>query len=189
MATPANKKTISDVAKPGNTPADATSRPVIVNRESFIKDPMVNDDSDAKDKTPESEVRASAGKKVIKPLEDTETTKESAPEPDAKTENTEEAAAEPVSDNAVVDAVLDQVSDTKQQVAQDKETEQRQVLVDKLVEQKKYFVPLATAQHRRNNKIAVVVVAALLPLLVGIVLAMDAGVIETGVTLPFDLIK
>ena len=85
--------------------------------------------------------------------------------------------------------MLDQVAENKQQAVDDAEAKQRQELVDKLVQEKKYFVPLATAQHRRNNKIALIMVGALVPLVVGILLAIDADVIDIGIDLPFDLIK
>lgn len=48
-----------DVSKPGETPADATSRPIIVNHSSMIKkDPMVRESSDEPDEKPETESKA-----------------------------------------------------------------------------------------------------------------------------------
>lgn len=198
-----SKKPITDVAKPGDTPVHATSRPVIVKRDAFMQDPMMApaaDESQPKsaDKPSEAPAIAPTAKKVIKPLEEeSELDAESAPKTESekpeptntKSEEAPDTSKDSVSDNAVVDAVLDQVNNPATTAAVDKETQERQALVTKLVQEKKYFVPLAAAQHQRNNKIAIIVLAAFLPLLVGVVLAMDVGVIETGVSLPFDLIK
>ncbi len=205
----ASKKTISDVEKPGTTPANATSRPVIVGHGPVMKDPMVTTDkkdtNDQATDTPSAAKLRVEPKKVIKPLTPEETaeedaTKDPAPESEAPAKDTTgkpepekpkpaEPAEDSSSESAVVDAVLDQANETKQSDIEDKAAAERQELVGKLVADKKYFVPLATAQHRRNNKIALVALVALLPLLVGGVLAVDAGIIETGVQLPFDLIK
>lgn len=209
MAT--SKKPIDDVAKPGDTPADATSRPLIVSSGAMMKDPMVTDDSKAKTDEPSS--LQTSPKKVVEPLaeadsdpvdaevkpDNADATKEDTPKPekadekaksDAKAEakSTEPTDSEQADDTAVVDAVVDQVADNKQVSEEDKAAEERQKVVDQLTEQKKYFVPLAAAQHRRNNKIAVIVICALVPLIVGVILAIDAGVIDLGFDLPFDII-
>lgn len=209
MAT--SKKTISDVDKPGTTPADATSRPVIVGHGPTMKDPMVTADTkDTDNDTPSAAKLRVAPKKVIAPLSPEEASVEETPqepvseevdpeksestkETPAKTEPAKPESPKPAddsaSDSAVVDAVLDQANVTKHADIEDNAAVKRQELVNKLVAEKKYFVPLATAQHRRNNKIAIIVLAATLPLIVGGLLAVDAGIIETNVQLPFDLIK
>lgn len=200
MAANDKKPINNDVAKPGKTPADATSRPVIVSRGPIMKDPMVSEPAAEIEESSSSALSASA-KKVIDPPEDQkakdETTDKPAdtPEPKADSAKPEKSAEDSTSaddstaDSAVVDAVLDQVGSNKEQTEADKEAEARQELVNKLTADKKYFVPLAAAQHRRNNRVAIIVLAALIPLLIGIVLAIDAGVIDVGLQLPFDLIK
>lgn len=193
---PSTKKPIQDVAKPGDTPADATSRPVIVNRNSMIKDPMVTEPEPATEQPPEEKLAGESTvepKKVIKPLTkdkpETTTGEDTGKASATEAQEATKTDSDDVSDSAVVDAVLDQVAENKQQAVDDAEAKQRQELVDKLVQEKKYFVPLATAQHRRNNKIALIMVGALVPLVVGILLAIDADVIDIGIDLPFDLIK
>lgn len=202
-----NKKPIEDIAKPGNTPADATSRPVIIGRGPVMRDPMVNDENEPSQMEPEAEKPPlPTTKKVIKPVESDESPAQTEDNPDesepskgkpeSDTKPSDESSADKpaetddeVSDTAVVDAVLDQVDDKKEQTAEDKAAEERQNLVNKLVAEKKYFLPLAAAQHRRNNRIMLIVLVALLPLIVGVVLAVDAGILDIGISLPFDLIK
>lgn len=75
---------IYDVAKPGKfTPADATSRPVIVTNRAIMRDPMMA--SGAANGTVESaESRpATAAKVIIKPLTGTEPAEETAAETDS----------------------------------------------------------------------------------------------------------
>ena len=186
MPAPANKKPIMDVAKPGDTAATATSRPVIINHGMLVKDPMMQDKGDeaasvvSVEETPQ---KLTQSKKIIAPMATQETT-------ESKQEDSDKAeTADEQSDEAVVDAVVDQMADKKDKDTIDEEDVKRQELVTKLVADKKYFVPLAVARHDRNNKIGIIVIVMLIPLVVGIVLAIDAGVIGGDVSLPFDLIK
>lgn len=191
-----SKKPVMDVSKPGKTPADATTRPIITGH-AVLKDPMINatdPESEVPTDTllegedvPDEAAAPSTTHKVIKPIEpepkDTDNKEE--PEPEKKSD-----APEPqITEGAVVDAVIDQVTDKKKQEVVDAEELERRELVDKLVEEKKYFVAISETKARRTSKFLLIFVAALLPLLVGLVLAIDAGVIETNITLPFDLIK
>ncbi len=211
MATPASKKSVMDVEKPGKTPAGATSRPVIVSHTPIMKDPMVTSEPSREEQaetTPAPEPQTSLpSHKVIQPL--AAANKEAPASPDevhakehataaTKADNGDEASSQDglsgssrasVSDDAVVDAVIEQVGNKKQQDKQNTEDEKRQELVAKLVADKTYFVPINVAQHRRTNRTAAVLVLALIPLLIGIVLAIDAGIITTTFTLPFDIIK
>jgi hypothetical protein len=184
---------MDDVAKPGKTPADATARPIITGH-SVLKDPMVNEADDQElptEEAPKPLKAPSAANKVIQPLakpdeksNDVEkSTEPKADEPEPKTSSDGE------SDEAVVDAVLDQVTDKKAQEKLDAETQKRNELVDQLVAEKKYFVPINSVRRRRNNRIAVIILGSLLPLIVGLGLAADAGAVNLGFKLPFDFIK
>lgn len=191
------KQPIDDVAKPGKTPADATARPIITGH-AMMQDPMVTKDAEEPVATESTEptekdkelAAPSAAHKVIQPL----AAQEEAPKEAAKSEEDkpaeEEKTDEPsVSDDAVVDAVLEQVGDKKQETKQSEEDRKRQELVDKLVEEKKYFVPIAHEAAKRNSKLALIILGALLPLIIGLGLAADAGLVDLGFKMPFDFIK
>lgn len=199
----ASKKPVMDVAKPGKSPADATTRPIITGH-AIMKDPMVNEGVAVTEGVTEEETTPevteekisvpSSSHKVIQPLENKEEKSEEpaekpAEEPGKPEPTNEEAKETPVSDDAVVDAVLDQVSDKKEETKQSEEDRKRQEIVAKLTEEKKYFVPIAQESKRRKNKLTLLILSALLSVVVGLGLAADAGVIDPGFKVPFDFIK
>lgn len=185
------KKPVMDVSKPGGTRADATARPIITGHE-IMKDPMMkvlaSSDSEATEEPVSSEpeqkelAAPSVTHKVIAPLA---TEDESEDSPKSKKEETVEES----SDSAVMDAVLEQVDDKKVENWRNEEEQKRAELVEKLVDDKKYFLPINQVRSRRNNRIILIIIAILLPLIVGLGLAVDAGIIKPGFTLPFDFIK
>lgn len=216
-----NKKQVMDVARPGKTPASASSRPVIVGHKPQVQDPMVTTEEtkDETSETPETTPEATSpamSKKVIIPLseadkkadepaedeptedasEEPEQPSEMAEEPEEKesapaAEETEEPKApepEDSTDSAVVDAVIDQVGDKKQDEIEAEEERKRQETIEKLVAEKKYFVPIGKA-HKKSNQISLVFTLFLFVVLVGIFAAIDAEVLDAGFKLPFDLIK
>lgn len=211
MAASKNEKQVMDVSKPGKTPADASARPVIVGHKTLVQDPMVNADVNSEAATTEAEAEPappspSTGKKVIAPLEDS-TTSETTPETtpaaeitnEQKPEETEKPAAEekldepPVeseesTDSAVVDAVIDQVGNKKKENELSEEDRKRQEHLDKLVEEKKYFVPIGKA-HKGSSRLLLIFTLLLLVVFIGLVLAIDAEMLDVGFSLPFDLIK
>lgn len=97
-----DEKKFMDVAKPGKSQPDATSRPVIVGHRPMVHDPMVSDLSGAKNDKPEEEKKlvSSAGIKIL-PLSESEAAEkvEPAKEPESEPEPTapasEETQAEP----------------------------------------------------------------------------------------------
>lgn len=186
-------KVVTDVEKPGSTPAGATSRPLIISKSPAVKDPMVSEDPET---LPEPDrMPPSAVKKTIAPL--------SAPEKEAEkqlvkpTEDRAPRSAEPESKEVPKEAALspemptDQSAEeiaAAQQAVLSKEEQDQAELVTKLVEQKKYFVPVGAVQKRRTARNTALLALVLLTL-VGAALAIDAEVIKTDITLPFDLIK
>jgi hypothetical protein len=90
---------------------------------------------------------------------------------------------------AVVDAVAEQATANKTQQGElSPEEQKKQEEVTKLIENKKYFVPIGQVAKRRNKR-ASLAILVLLVLLVGFYLAVDAGIIMTTISLPVDLIK
>lgn len=212
MAAPKKtEKQVMDVSKPGKTPADASARPIIVGHKMLVQDPMVTETAEkteeavtetvAEVETDEKPaVSPSSSKRIIAPLsteeksEDTESEKSSKAEPEAavsEESSAAETATQATSDNdaVVVDAVIDQVAD-KKKVDEQQEADERKKreTLEKLVADKKYFVPLGRSHHKSGHGLVVLTVllgAAFL----GLVAAIDAGMLEAGFTLPFDLIK
>lgn len=175
------KKPITDVQKPGKTPAAATSRPIIVGHGAPLKDPMVTDDGAKTDESKTPEKITKTTQKVVKPIN----------QPDPEPAKPEEPAADDtaVSDQAVVDAVVGRAGDKKQAEKDADELHKRLEIVEQLVESKKYFVPIDVAAKKRTHRIELALFIILLVVAVAGVLAVDAGVINTDIKLPFDLIK
>lgn len=197
------KKTM-DVAKPGESAPDTSARPVLVTHRPMVQDPMVKEDkksedavvADAEPKT-EPTIR---GEKVIQPVNSNtsaEAPADDQPATPAKSEDSEPEPPQPekteedsqAKDAAVVDAVVDQATeDKKKQNKLSDEEKAKQEALQKLIEEKKYFVPVGQVSRRRNRR-ALLTVAILVLLLIGGYLAIDAGLIKTTITLPIDLIK
>ena len=177
---------MEDVTKPGKTPASATSRPIIVGRGPTVQDPMVTSDVDAE--TPAVEVLAppSVAKKVIMPLAAAE---DATPPATTPPEKATESIQDETTDAAVVDAVIEQVTDKKKLELQNAEEKKRSELIEKLVADKKYFVPTKSPHQKRNNRIAILLLSIVLLAVGGVIAAIDAGILDIGITLPFDLIQ
>lgn len=125
---------------------------------------------------------------------ETEPAEEATPETDeAVVEETPEKpvepeTADPSADSAVVDAVIDQVGDKKKDEIEAEEERKRQESIDKLVAAKKYFVPIGKV-HKKSSRIWLTLTLLLLLVLLGLVAAIDAEILESSITLPFDLIR
>lgn len=204
----ADRKNIMDVSKPGKSAATATAKPVIVGHGAMIKDPMVKDTDSATD-TPAAEpehleVRhekvilqpSAAMSKEDKPVDATspeaEPEKDTAKEPEAK-DASEESPAKTTDNNddlgseeAIVDAVAGQAG-KKSKAQSDKDNAQKE-LIEKLIREKTYNLPIKqTAAKRSGRWLMVVMVVALVALLAGYA-AVDAGVVKPGFDVPYHLI-
>lgn len=179
-------KVVTDIEKPGTTPAHATSRPIITSRAPAVKDPMVSDDA-AKTSAEPARFAPSVTKKKIVPLETNNDSVTKA----APTASETEAPSEPAEETPLPELTQQDVDDAAAaaQVALSKEEQQQAELVAKLTEQKKYFVPIGAVSRRRTARVTLLLSIVLVMLAVGGVMAIDAGIIETNITLPFDLIK
>jgi hypothetical protein len=151
----------------------------------------------------EAEPEKSAKPKPAEPAEETEKPE---PETEAKpeaaqaqeseqTETTEEASedkeskpAEGSDEGGIVDAFAEQAANNKQKSAEDIEAEKRATAVSKLVEEKKYFVPIGQVTHRRRARWAIALLILIVLLGAGAA-AVDAGIVDPGFDLPFNLIK
>lgn len=143
---------------------------------------------------PESEPTESAPTSAVEPTEaeekpDTESKPETKEEPETEATNTEETDPES-NEEAIVDAVADQV-DLKSKKKNDQLTEEekaKQAALQKLIDEKTYFLPIDAAHHGGGSH-GVVIILLLLLALAGAYLTADAGLIDLGVKLPIDIIK
>lgn len=93
------------------------------------------------------------------------------------------------SEAAEVDAIADQATSGKHKEKQDAEQEAaKQAHLQKLIDDKKYFVKTGQVARRRNNRIAVAFLVLLI-ILIGLYIAIDAKILKVGFDVPFQLIK
>ena len=160
---------VFDISEPGKSAPSPTSRPIITGHHLLPQDPMVSGGDSLKpdDKKPEQ-----------KPEKPDHVKRELHLEPNqegsiATTEEKTEETPKPAPNNQL----------TEEELARKKN-------IEKLGEEKKYFLPIAHTKKRRSTRQFLLTFAVVLIVgLVAIYLAVDAGLIKTNVNLPFDLIK
>lgn len=184
-----SKKTM-DVATSGNNTPDTSARPVIVGHKPMVKDPMVKlEDKEEITLTKQPEIeQAIHTTKTIQPLtvtvdepEKTETDPEVAEQPvtpdtaettanaSTGTETQEESSEEPQGDSATsnesaeVDALAEQAEAANRAKGEPSEEQKKQQeLFQKLIAEKKYFVPIGQVTRRRKNRQAAIVLVLLI---------------------------
>lgn len=171
---------MADIEEPGQTPATATSRPLIISKGSIIKDPMVHAEENQPE--PPAEIAPpSVNKKVIEPL--------AAPETETKVDEPKEPEVSPVeTPDMDPEAELDP-TDPKVNDKEFAEMEKRQTAVDTLVKSKKYFVPIGAVAKRKAGRQGVATIIILIIAVVAVVAAIDAELLAVNMDLPFDVIK
>lgn len=205
------KKQVFDVAKPGKTPAEASSRPIIISHKPLVEDPMVSkksEQTDPDDKPSGIAVSTSAGEvvshggKVVQPPqhEEVETDKSSHPaetvndadnsiEPEtkeqAKTESTSQASVEI---NAAADELEQKNVKQEADAKESKQEAELQERISKLIEEKKYFVKIGETRRHKSASTGIMLFLLLL-VVAGLYLAVDAELIKTSISLPYDFIK
>ncbi|MES2971077.1 MAG: hypothetical protein V4702_02025 [Patescibacteria group bacterium] len=200
MASEKDTKKSMDISRPGKTPPDESSRPVVVSHRPMMQDPMmIKTDT----KAPEEETPAtksieppSHSSKVIQPLneqasEDDNKTPANTVEEIESTTKDEETKAPESSESAVVDAVVDQVGAGKKKGGGLSEADKaKQDALQKLITEKKYFLPIGHGHHsgKKSSPIALILLV-LLVAAAGFYLAVDAGLIGSNIKLPIDIIK
>lgn len=202
-----NKKQVMDVAKPGKTPANATSRPVIVSNSAVVQDASVVQDPDATAaEMSETKQSLRTHTKVVSPIvieddtedqddspkqeaeekpADSEEVKKDTPAEDKKTSQDDEPLD---NSSAIVDAVIDEVASQKDKAQQNKEAV-RADAVSKLVESKEYFLPIKQVNTQRGSKKpALVALLLLVATIVGLYALVDVGAIKPGFEVPFHVL-
>jgi hypothetical protein len=186
-----------DVSKPGKTPANATSRPIIVSHASMIKkDPMVRDSIDESEEKPE-EVKPSTQTHQVKiePLKkedkseepEAKAPEERADEPkqdEAKPEDTEEKPEAVKSEGGAVEALAGEVTAKREEQKQREAAEAKSKELEKVIESKEFFVPIGQAARRRSAFRITMVILLLLLIIVG-VFALNSAT-DTGTPLELE---
>lgn len=187
-----NKQVPSDIAKPGKSAPSATSRPLIVGRGLALKDPMVSPSSeDAAPNDTAQPVQVTVRKVITPPSEksakkfETDNVENQSDAP--AIEKTDSAPVEQ-SSKAVVDALANQTAKHHQSQPSEEDIA-RMAELEKLIEDKKYFVPIGEVTRRRHaQQLLVAIIIFLILFAIGGYLALDANLIETDIILPFDFI-
>ena len=217
MAEPSEKAKVFDVSKPGKTAAGASSRPVIVGHRTILKDPMVTEptatveedtpnqisaqppsapDLPAKSNEPTSSAGTSGERTIEPPTKQADKTpeKESADQSPSDKEaakatdsNRESFGDNP--DSAAIDSTAGQAAAKKQAEKAAQEAAAQQAAMEKLVTDKKYFVPIGE-KTRKKRSLRHILVGIILILVLGIVLAdvlIDRGIIKTSIKAPVSI--
>lgn len=149
---------IIDVAKAEDTPAQATSRPVIVGHMNTMqKDPMVSVASRSGGDTllsdAEKTIVSSKPEKTIAPPTVIEEPKdenvESGDVPADVAEEDQDQSAKS-SETAIVDALVGDVNTKKERLEQDEKEKKQNDEIQQLVNSKQYFVKTRTPANKRN---------------------------------------
>lgn len=102
-------------------------------------------------------------------------------------ENASKATVQPT--DGLVDELAKKAADIKSKAKEDKEASVKQEQVDKLVESKKYALPIGEVTRRRNTRIMLVLLLVVIILAAVVAnFAIDAGIIQTDIKPLTDVI-
>lgn len=201
---------VNDIAKPGQTAALPTSRPIITSHTGIIKqDPMVAGENSDKTEQPSSDEKSETTSKksetVITPIVSDQDVEDMPAEPDNTDKQPAEVADKPEagvpteeenpaesssSDSAAIDSLADSAEAKKQDSKEAEAKEKQDQKVKELIASKKYFVPIVEGGHKATSQRFMTWLLILLILAsVGVYFAIDAGYLDVGLELPYDLIK
>ncbi len=194
-----DSKKAMDITTTDATPSE-TSRPVIVSNRKIVKDPMMKpEESEAKSDDiqqagPTKQTLASTGK-TLQPLSTSSNDKPVTPEPETDTSqpdsspaSTEDDAAEKQAkeEAAIVDAVANQARNNKKDDKIETDTT-KQAAIQKLIDDKTYFLPIGEITKRKQNKQVFAVAGFIILALAGTYAALDLELIKSPVDLPFRI--
>lgn len=199
-----------DISKQGSITPDTTSRPVIVTHKPVVNDPMVKSEKETEKVDNPSQSITSTHNKVIKPLTDeenlaeeqikSEETRDEAQPTEVASSTTESNPAEPEtkpdetidetnSDSAIVDEIASQAGKNKKPDPKIEEANKKKLAdIQKLIDDKKYFLPIDQIAHKRNQ-ITLIIIIVLTLLLAGLYIAIDAELLDLGISLPVEFIE
>ncbi len=110
--------------------------------------------------------------------------------PKQNEEETPEEDDTSTSDSAAIDSLATN-AETKKPSSKEAEEEQKKAeKIQELIASKKYYAPIREGGHKASSqRVMSWIFLILLLLAVGLYLAIDAGYLDVGISLPFDLIK
>lgn len=162
-------KTI-DVTKPGAPAPEPSAKPIIVSNRPMLQDPMMvkSDDKPPHEQKSDHKELSATGKTIPSPAGLTAPKAEPpSPAPTPPTEAKDSSEPEPEtaqasSEKAVVDAVASKTAggDKKKTEVQAEAEKTQQEHLEKLVEDKTYFLPIGKVTQRKQNKQVLIVAGA-----------------------------
>ncbi len=202
---------VFDITKPGKGMPSSSSRPVIVSHKPSVQDPMVSSTSSpAEDVTGEEVAVEDSAEKILKrpkklriePLNTTietdsedeedvtvedqlaqsEDEQKENPDKDDNTKNEGSGERDDVADAAADVATKKQAQEEAEKKAA--EREKRQAEVNTLIANKQFFVPINAVKKRRAKLYVFLFLLALVFIAVGFLAALDAELIDIGITPP-----
>ncbi|MEK7602650.1 MAG: hypothetical protein AAB459_00200 [Patescibacteria group bacterium] len=192
-----NQKTVFDVSKPGKAAAPATSKPVIVGNRSIIKDSIIaqpnQDDAESPELDKPTEILTTKvrGTKTIQPSEELKA--EVGANDESESEEPEKSSESPpleelAGDSAIVDELADRAASKKKSGTSPEEKAQSEK-IQKLIEDKKYFVPISTPPAQRKGIIISTLVLVLIFGAAAFYVLLDAKIVKNNLKLPFEFFK
>lgn len=189
------------MAKPGSTPAGPTSRPIIVGHQASLgQDPLLAKiQSAASDLGGAPELKLTKQKKISPntpeasdetPADEQQAVKNqpSAADQAAQAKPQPETAAS--NSNAAIDALAGEVNAKAQAKEHSKDELQQQEKIRTLIESKQYSLPITEGGRKAASERVVSWLLIFLLLAAAVTwLAVDAGYLDIGIDLPYDLIK
>ncbi len=146
------------------------------------------------EETPDKETETSSEAVVEKPAEEVSPADDKTDKSETNIEETappKDEVKKPSSTSgaAEVDAIVDQATAGKHKEKQEAEQEAaKQDHLQKLIDDKKYFVKTGQVARRRNNRIALTFLV-LIVLVIGLYIAVDVGAIKPGFDVPVHVIN
>lgn len=206
-----------DVTKPGKIAANPTSRPIIIGHGSIIKDPVVKQEADngleaqepaqahepysikstGKTVQPLSALQSEQSAKAKEPsIPESEPKPKTSPATDAKQPeppsekaagSDAEATAVSDGDAAIVDAVAEQAGAGKKQKEEDEAEAKRKEVLEKLIAEKKYFLPIKQQSVKSRGSKWALILALVLVSVAAAYCLIDAGIINAGIKMPLHI--
>ncbi len=187
-------KKVFDVAKPLTTPADTTSKPVIVSQGPMVKDSSVINEPDS-EAQPEPAILS--GHTVLQPLDHSlEQPAAHNPEPQPqeqspKVESENEPDTAPANDSKELTETgeagskSDEAAQHKLEEEALKKQAEHEAAMNSLIESGKYFLPINAVEKRKSRHIAVAgIILSVVLALVWYDVALDAGLLSNTLHLP-----
>ncbi|MGI9027379.1 MAG: hypothetical protein ACR2FM_00850 [Candidatus Saccharimonadales bacterium] len=189
----AEKDKLFDVARPGKTPAGATSRPIIVGHASTMKrDPMVM--GEVSDETKPTEAEATRTPiLVLEVPTDSKTDEAKSDETQTDTPFKDEAEESPAEEqpvevakettsSPVVDTLVEEVSAKQEDKRRAQAQEAQSTEIENSIAAKEFFVPIGVESRRRSDlRIIIVSLLLIIVTFAGLNFGLDAELLDIGV--------